>query len=119
MNWDSGHRTNYRVGYQGQYDLIIIDNAQIGKYSVAAVFFLFFIDNSSKTLTVCLCDLFIGVKHPNIICDGCSKAGIAGIRFRCAQCSNYDLCATCYGSDLHDLDHSFIRYQTTNSVGYV
>lgn len=31
MNWDSGHRTNYRVGYQGQYDLTIIDNAQIGK----------------------------------------------------------------------------------------
>lgn len=38
VNWDSGHRTNYRVGYQGQYDLIIIDNAQIGKYAVAAVF---------------------------------------------------------------------------------
>ncbi|KAG4068069.1 hypothetical protein HA402_011402 [Bradysia odoriphaga] len=87
VNWDSGHRTNYRVGYQGQYDLTIIDNAQIG------------------------------VKHPNIICDGCSKAGIAGIRFRCAQCSNYDLCATCYGSDVHDLEHPFIRYQTTNSVG--
>lgn len=60
---------------------------------------------------------YIGVKHPNIICDGCSKAGIAGIRFRCAQCTNYDLCATCYGSDIHDLDHPFVRYQTTNSVG--
>lgn len=31
VNWDSGHRTNYRVGYQGQYDLIIVDNAQIGE----------------------------------------------------------------------------------------
>lgn len=31
VNWDSGHRTNYRVGYQGQYDLTIVDNAQIGK----------------------------------------------------------------------------------------
>ncbi|XP_055709949.1 E3 ubiquitin-protein ligase MIB2 isoform X2 [Phlebotomus papatasi] len=87
VNWDSGHRTNYRVGYQGQYDLIIVDNAQIG------------------------------VKHPNIICDGCSKVGIAGIRFRCAQCSNFDLCSACYGSDIHDLDHTFIRYQTSNSVG--
>lgn len=49
VNWDSGHRTNYRVGYQGQYDLIIIDNAQIGKYVVAAVltlaFFLWFINS--------------------------------------------------------------------------
>ncbi|XP_058819165.1 E3 ubiquitin-protein ligase MIB2 [Topomyia yanbarensis] len=87
VNWDSGHRTNYRVGYQKQYDLIVVDNAQIG------------------------------VKHPNIICDGCTKPGIAGIRFRCADCSNYDLCATCYGNDVHDLEHSFIRYQTANSVG--
>lgn len=31
VNWDSGHRTNYRVGYQNQYDLLIIDNAQVGK----------------------------------------------------------------------------------------
>uniref|UniRef100_A0A8D8D1U1 RING-type E3 ubiquitin transferase n=1 Tax=Culex pipiens TaxID=7175 RepID=A0A8D8D1U1_CULPI len=87
VNWDSGHRTNYRVGYQKQYDLIVVDNAQIG------------------------------VKHPNIICDGCSKPGIAGIRFHCADCSNYDLCATCYGNDIHDLEHSFVRYQTANSVG--
>lgn len=87
VNWDSGHRTNYRVGYQKQYDLIVVDNAQIG------------------------------VKHPNIICDGCNKPGIAGIRFRCADCPNYDLCASCYGNDIHDLEHSFIRYQTANSVG--
>lgn len=32
VNWDSGHRTNYRVGYQNQYDLIIVDNAQVGNY---------------------------------------------------------------------------------------
>lgn len=84
---DSGHRTNYRVGYQGQYDLIVIDNAQIG------------------------------VKHQNIICDGCKKAGIAGILFRCAECANFDLCAYCYGNDIHNLEHSFVRYQTANSVG--
>uniref|UniRef100_A0AAG5D880 RING-type E3 ubiquitin transferase n=1 Tax=Anopheles atroparvus TaxID=41427 RepID=A0AAG5D880_ANOAO len=87
VNWDSGHRTNYRVGYHKQYDLIVIDNAQIG------------------------------VKHPNVICDGCTKAGIAGIRFRCADCPYYDLCATCYGNDVHDLEHPFIRFQTANSVG--
>jgi E3 ubiquitin-protein ligase mind-bomb len=79
--------TNYRVGYQCQYDLIVIDNAQIG------------------------------VRHPNIICDGCKKAGIAGILFRCAECANFDLCAHCYGNDVHNLEHSFVRYQTANSVG--
>lgn len=32
VNWDSGNRSNYRVGYQDQYDLIVVDNAQIGVY---------------------------------------------------------------------------------------
>lgn len=30
VQWDSGARTNYRVGYQGAYDLRIFDNAPIG-----------------------------------------------------------------------------------------
>lgn len=32
VQWDSGGRTNYRTGYQGQFDLRVIDNAQIGIY---------------------------------------------------------------------------------------
>ncbi|KAI4465183.1 zinc finger c3hc4 type (ring finger) [Holotrichia oblita] len=31
VQWDNGTRTNYRVGYNGKYDLRVIDNAQIGK----------------------------------------------------------------------------------------
>ncbi|XP_055385955.1 E3 ubiquitin-protein ligase MIB2 [Condylostylus longicornis] len=87
VNWDSGPRTNYRIGYQGQYDLIIVDNAQIG------------------------------VRHSNVVCDGCYKGGIAGIVFKCAQCSNYYLCSFCYGNDVHDTEHSFIRYTTPQSLG--
>ena len=34
VQWDSGTRTNYRVGYQGAYDLRILDNAPIGKISM-------------------------------------------------------------------------------------
>ncbi|VEN51707.1 unnamed protein product, partial [Callosobruchus maculatus] len=30
VQWDSGARTNYRVGYLNKYDLRVIDNAQIG-----------------------------------------------------------------------------------------
>ena len=30
VQWDSGSRTNYRVGYQDKYDLRIFDNASIG-----------------------------------------------------------------------------------------
>ncbi|XP_013118452.1 E3 ubiquitin-protein ligase MIB2 [Stomoxys calcitrans] len=87
VNWDSGHRTNYRVGYQNQFDLLIVDNAQVG------------------------------VRHSNVVCDGCSKGGIAGIVFKCEQCSNYHLCSYCYGADLHEKDHAFIRYTTPTSVG--
>lgn len=54
----------------------------------------------------------IGVRHVNVACDGCQKVNLAGILFRCAQCKNFDLCATCYGADVHDLDHPFIRFQT-------
>lgn len=32
VQWDSGTRTNYRTGYQGAYDLLLYDNAQIGKH---------------------------------------------------------------------------------------
>ena len=31
VQWDSGSRTNYRVGYQGAYDLRVVDNAPAGK----------------------------------------------------------------------------------------
>lgn len=33
VQWDSGTRTNYRTGYQGAFDLLLYDNAQIGKHS--------------------------------------------------------------------------------------
>lgn len=31
VQWDGGMRTNYRVGYEGSFDLRIIDNAPAGK----------------------------------------------------------------------------------------
>lgn len=33
VQWDSGARTNYRVGYQGAYDLRVYDNAPCGQYT--------------------------------------------------------------------------------------
>lgn len=60
-----------------------------------------------------------GVKHPNIICDGCKKHGIAGMRWKCARCYDYDLCTHCYMSDKHDLVHVFQRFETASSIGYV
>lgn len=33
VQWDHGTRTNYRTGFQGAYDLLLYDNAQIGTFS--------------------------------------------------------------------------------------
>ncbi|XP_012288301.1 E3 ubiquitin-protein ligase MIB2 [Orussus abietinus] len=87
VQWDYGSRSNYRIGYHGAFDLLIFDNAAAG------------------------------VKHTNIICDGCKRHGIIGIRWKCAQCFDYDLCTQCYMADVHDLTHTFQRFQTANSIG--
>nr|KAF6394896.1 mindbomb E3 ubiquitin protein ligase 2 [Molossus molossus] len=85
VQWDHGARTNYRAGYQGAHDLLLYDNAQIG------------------------------VRHPNIICDGCKKHGLRGMRWKCRVCVDYDLCTQCYLSSKHDLTHAFERYETAHS----
>ncbi|XP_061113843.1 E3 ubiquitin-protein ligase MIB2 isoform X3 [Conger conger] len=85
VQWDSGTRTNYRTGYQGSFDLLLYDNAQIG------------------------------VRHSNIICDSCDKHGIMGMRWKCKVCFDYDLCTQCYMNNKHDLAHAFERYETAHS----
>uniref|UniRef100_A0A8D0GVB4 RING-type E3 ubiquitin transferase n=1 Tax=Sphenodon punctatus TaxID=8508 RepID=A0A8D0GVB4_SPHPU len=85
VQWDHGTRTNYRTGFQGAYDLLLYDNAQIG------------------------------VRHPNIICDCCKKHGIRGMRWKCKVCFDYDLCTQCYMNNKHDLSHAFERYETAHS----
>ncbi|XP_066603887.1 E3 ubiquitin-protein ligase MIB2 isoform X2 [Prorops nasuta] len=87
VQWDQGSRSNYRIGYQGAFDLRVFDNA-----------------------ATC-------VKHANIICDGCKRHGIMGFRWKCTICFDYDLCTQCYMADEHDLTHPFQRFMTNNSVG--
>uniref|UniRef100_A0A4W4DWH1 E3 ubiquitin-protein ligase MIB2 n=1 Tax=Electrophorus electricus TaxID=8005 RepID=A0A4W4DWH1_ELEEL len=86
VQWDSGTRTNYRTGYQGAYDLLLYDNAQIG------------------------------VRHSNIICDSCKKHGIMGMRWKCKVCFDYDLCTHCYMNNKHDLSHAFELYRAPSCL---
>lgn len=50
VQWDSGTRTNYRTGYQGAYDLLLYDNAQIGKHGRAGCTEMYIYDQKMNRL---------------------------------------------------------------------
>ncbi|CAG0880694.1 unnamed protein product [Cyprideis torosa] len=87
VQWDAGNRTNYRVGYQGSYDLRVLDTAPIG------------------------------VRHSNISCSSCRSRGIIGMRWKCVTCYDCDLCTRCYMNNKHDLAHNFRRFDSPNAAG--
>jgi len=39
--------------------------------------------------------------HFGVQCDGCGVNPIRGIRYKCAVCSDYDLCSQCLGRGIH------------------
>mmetsp|Transcript_20064 Transcript_20064/g.28096 ORF Transcript_20064/g.28096 Transcript_20064/m.28096 type:complete len:564 (+) Transcript_20064:108-1799(+) len=48
------------------------------------------------------------------ICDNCQQS-ISGIRFKCGNCADYDLCETCEAKRLHDENHIFLKiYKPTH-----
>ena len=49
------------------------------------------------------------MKHDGTMCDTCRQQPIYGIRWKCAECTNYDLCSVCYHGDKHNLRHRFFR----------
>lgn len=47
------------------------------------------------------------VVHPHIICDGCGANPVAGNRYKCAICNDYDLCEKCEAKSDHP--HPFLK----------
>lgn len=56
--------------------------------------------------------LHFDANHGSVYCDGCNCYPIKGLRFKCAFCSDYDLCQQCFENGVttraHKLTHSFI-----------
>lgn len=50
-----------------------------------------------------------GYKHRGAVCDSCNITPIAGIRYRCANCYDYDLCQSCESQVVHDRTHVFYK----------
>ena len=47
--------------------------------------------------------------HKNIKCNNCGKENIKGIRFKCLQCSDFNLCGECESYCDHDKNHILIK----------
>lgn len=50
-----------------------------------------------------------GYVHRGITCDSCQVSPIRGIRYKCANCQDYDLCELCEASGKHDATHVFVK----------
>jgi next-to-BRCA1 protein 1 len=47
--------------------------------------------------------------HPGVVCDGCGN-GISGIRYKCSNCPDYDLCQACEAKGgVHEPAHVFLK----------
>jgi hypothetical protein len=52
------------------------------------------------------------IVHPGSACFSCGMTPIVGVRFRCVNCVNYDLCAECYDEEheqIHNPYHLFLK----------
>lgn len=54
--------------------------------------------------------------HSGITCDGCSVSPIVGVRYKCQQCEDFDLCEKCEGEGKHPSDHTLLKMKAANSA---
>ena len=46
--------------------------------------------------------------HNGVMCDGCTMDPIRGIRYKCLECPDFDLCNKCHSEEVH-MQHKMMR----------
>lgn len=96
-----GHVGTVR-NFESQEEVVVVwDNGTAANYRCAGAYDLRILDSAPT-----------GIKHEGTMCDTCRQTPIFGIRWKCAECNNYDLCSICYHGDKHHLRHRFHRIST-------
>ncbi len=55
-------------------------------------------------------------KYVGVICDGCKCSPIIGIRYKCLECFDYDLCESCADRQLIHSHHVMAKIRTPHQV---
>ena len=93
-----GHMGTVRLFESPEEVVIIWDNGTAANYRCFGVYDLRIVDSAST-----------GTKHEGTMCDSCRQQPIFGIRWKCAECVNFDLCSLCYHGERHNSRHRFFR----------
>ena len=56
--------------------------------------------------------------HKNIICDACNRRNIQGVRYKCAECRDFDLCEDCEAAGHHS-QHVFLKVKVPQGIDIV
>ena len=49
------------------------------------------------------------ISHDGVTCDGCGKNPIVGIRYKCVNCDQFNMCSDCIGKVEHYSMHLFVK----------
>ncbi|KAG5673289.1 hypothetical protein PVAND_003349 [Polypedilum vanderplanki] len=93
-----GHLGTVRNFESAEEVVVVWDSGTAANYRCAGSYDLRILDSAPT-----------GIKHDGTMCDTCRQQPIYGMRWKCAECNNYDLCSICYHSDKHHLRHRFYR----------
>ncbi|RWS13087.1 E3 ubiquitin-protein ligase mind-bomb-like protein [Dinothrombium tinctorium] len=103
-----GHLGTVRNFESNEEVVVVWDNGTAANYRCLGAYDLRIVDSAPT-----------GVKHEGTMCDICKQQPIFGIRWKCAECSNYDLCSICYHGDKHNLRHRFYRIVNPGSERFL